>query len=435
MSDADAPAALAPEVNQALFGARLPWVQHYRVQALQNFLGWPTPRQEDWKYTNINALSQKNWPQSAAAGTLSTLDLSACLPPQWGGDRLVLIDGHYSPAHSHLGGENQALTIQPLADAIDQPWVQTALAQCPAEHGVHQLNQALMQSGVVIDVPNGFTSQRPVLLLHVNTQTDQAHYLRHLVRLQDQAQLTLVEQYTSLDPAAAYVINIITEVHLARQAQLTHYALQLESASAYHLRTTRCRQDRDSVYRHFEFDWGAKLARQELQCELQESGAACELKGLYMPQGRQHVDNHTRVEHRVPHTSSAQLYKGILTERARAVFNGKVVVHPHAHDTQADQNNHNLLLSSQAEIDTKPELEIYNEAVKCTHGATIGQLDKEALYYMKARGIDAQTARDLLVYGFAEELVASIDWLPIYRLLEQKLLARLPQHECIEGLS
>jgi Fe-S cluster assembly protein SufD len=241
----------------------------------------------------------------------------------------------------------------------------------------------------------------------------------------------VIESYIGLEDAAENLTNAVTEIILHAGAALEHYRVQQESVQGYHVSSVHVQQEASSRYESHVIALGGALSRTDIETRLAAAGAETVLNGLYMAGGRQHVDHHTRIDHLAPHTRSAEYYRGVLAGRARAVFNGKVVVHPDAQKTDAHQTNANLLLSADAEVDTKPELEIYADDVKCSHGATVGQLDEDALFYLRARAIDLETARSLLTYAFAEDIISRMRFKPIRERLSRLVLGRLPEQELI----
>ena len=248
---------------------------------------------------------------------------------------------------------------------------------------------------------------------------------RNLVVMAEQSEATLIESYVGLDDAD-YFTNAVTEISLADNAILKHYKVQQESLNAYHIGSLNAWQGKNSQLESHSVSLGGALVRNDIHSQLDAEGANIVMNGLYMTSGRQHVDNHTRVDHLKPHTYSTENYRGVLNDRSRAVFNGKVVVHKQAQKIDAHQNNANLLLSDDAEIDTKPELEIYADDVKCSHGATVGQLDENMLFYLRSRAIDEETARSLLTYAFADEVISKIEFMPIRNRLEYLVVGQLP---------
>ncbi len=304
-----------------------------------------------------------------------------------------------------------------------------------ATHPFNALNTALFGDGALLRIPNGVALERPVHLVFVTTpgETPIATYPRVLLVLGQDARAEVVETFCAAGEGK-YFTDVLTEAFLEAGARLAHAKVQREGPGAIHVATLQVEQAADSELASHSVSLGAQLARNDINVRLAEPGAHATLDGLLLAGKRQHTDFHTLIEHLVPRCSSEELYKGILDGRARGVFNGRVIVHPDAQHTDAQQSNHNLLLSRDAEIDTKPQLEIYADDVKCAHGATVGQLDEAMVFYLRARGIDEATARAMLVYGFAREIV---DRTPVEALrgpLARELLARLPNANELGGI-
>jgi Fe-S cluster assembly protein SufD len=271
------------------------------------------------------------------------------------------------------------------------------------------LNTAFFADGAAIVVPRGFSLPVPVHVLHVTdaAAARAAVHPRALVVVEAQAAATVVESYLALSDAT-YLTNAVTEISLGEGAQLTHVRVQREGARAFHVGLAQAQQARDSRYSSFSFATGAQLARANIYTSMAGPGGEARLDGLYLVDGSQHVDHQTRIEHLAPNCASREVYKGVLGGAAHGVFNGQVYVHPEAQKTDGKQTNNNLLLSPDAQIDTKPQLEIFADDVKCTHGATVGRLDEIALFYLRSRGLPAEEARRLLTYAFAADVLEGI---------------------------
>jgi len=409
-----------------------------RQSALQEFrnLGFPTRRQENWKYTDVRKLCKHEFRINddvidLPAGRIESLPIAR---PDC--HELVFVNGRYSPAHSRTDNLAAGIIVTDLATALNQQpeMVSDHIARYSdtASSGFTALNTAFLQQGSVISLAAGVVLDKPVHLIHINTQQQQPYsgQLRNLILLGDNSESTVIESYFGLDDAV-YFTNSVCEIRLDPGSRLQHYRIQQESSNSFHLGHTTVRLQKDSRYESSVVSLGAELSRTDLNCRLEQSGAECVLNGLYMVNGQQHTDHHLRVDHTVEATTSTQNYRGILDEQGRAVFNGKVVVHKGADKTDARQSNANLLLSDKAEIDTKPELEIYADDVKCSHGATVGQLDQNMLFYLRSRGIDEHTARSLLTFAFAGEIIRNIHMASIRERLEQLVLGRLPDAETI----
>ena len=410
------------------------WLTDLRQGAVEQFAtsGLPHARLENWKYTDVKALAKRDFslPKKTDAAELVA---EKSLGVQ--GLRLVFVDGLFSPEQSDLGELPKGVNVLPLADNANA--AKTVLGQVAAANfsGFTALNLASWQDGVLIDLANNAVLEQPVYLQFVSTAQDNAVLIqpRILIKAGVHAQATVIEHYSGAEEAASFS-NVVTEVDLADGAQITHYKLQQESAKQYHVASLHVQQQRDSRFTSHNICLGGKLARQDIQVELNAEGAEVYLDGLYLGNNRQHLDNHTLVNHNAPHTNSNEDYKGILNDRSRGVFNGRAVVHKNAQKIEAHQSNANLLLSDKAEIDTKPELEIYADDVKCSHGSTTGQLDESALFALRSRGIDEAMARGLLTLAFANEVIDRIEIPEVHDQIEEAVAGRLPEKFNLKGL-
>jgi len=294
------------------------------------------------------------------------------------------------------------------------------------------LNTAFLQDGAFIHVPLGRIVEEPVHLLFVSTsrQEPAVAYPRNLFVLEEGAQLTVTESYAGLD-AGVYFTNTVTEAAVKGGAVLDHYKLQRESERAFHVATLEIEQGRRTNVSDGSFSLGGGLVRNDVNQRFTAEGGEIAMNGLYSVTGLQHVDNHTRIDHLTPHCTSRELYKGILDGRARGVFYGNIIVHPGAQKTNATQTNKNLLLSKEALVDSIPGLQIYANDVKCKHGSTTGQIDEDSVFYLRSRGIDAETARAILTYAFAREVVDLVRVPAMRATLGVLLLSRLPNSEAV----
>jgi Fe-S cluster assembly protein SufD len=266
-----------------------------------------------------------------------------------------------------------------------------------------------MFDGLFLYVPKNVKIEKPIQCLFISTQEfqDSMQHLRNLIIVEENSQVTLFETYVS-ETEKKYFNNIVTQIYLGNHSQINYYKYQQESENGYHIANTQIHQQANSCVNSFHFSLGSQLAREDLAVSLNQSGAECALYGLYLLDNRQHIDHHTRIDHHVSNCTSYELYKGILAAQSVGVFNGKIIVHPQAQRSNAQLVNQNLLLAKTAEINTKPELEIYADDVKCSHGATVGQIDDESLFYLRSRGIEEQTAQNILTYAFASEVINQI---------------------------
>ena len=414
-------------------GAGLPaWLQSGRNAALEAFRagGFPTQRQEEWKYTDVRPIAGRKF-RRAGTNTPAAANASAAAQRLDTGTELVFIDAIHAAALSG-GVPATGTAFLPLSVAIrERPdFVEAHLTRHAdiRRNGFIALNTALIGDGAVIHVEDGTTVDAPIHLLFAaggDAASPIAAYPRNLIVLGRNARATVIENYAGPD-GVEYLTNAVTEIVLGPGAVLEHCRLQQEGSQGFHVGGTIVRQERDSRFISHVLSLGAALSRGDLDVQLAGEGAAASLNGLYVCGGRQHIDNHLRVDHLKPRTTSEQTWRGVLDGRSRAVFNGKVVVHKDAAKTDARQSNANLLLSDEAEVDTKPELEIYADDVKCSHGATVGRLDPDMLFYLRSRAIPEQVARSLLIYAFAEDLIRRIGVKPIRERVERIVAGRLP---------
>jgi len=411
-------------------------VQALRQQAADIFAraGLPGRRNEDWKYTDLSRLTAtlgETWwkpsnAETAASGTLEIEGLDAY--------QLVFVAGVFQPQQSSIPNGVQLL---PLAELLaDDP---NKSAHClfkldesaPLFNGILAANTALAKDGLCACIGENVKLDKPLHVVHVGNNT--AHVLNG-VMLGQGAEATLIEHFIGSDANSAGLSNIATYVRLQDNASLVHYRLQLEGPKQFHIGRTEVKQARDSRYTLHAVELGSNLSRADIVVNLAEAGASCELNGLFVASGRQHIDHHTRIDHNAPHCVSREKYRTVLDGRSHAVFNGKIVVAEGAVKTDSAQSNANLLLSRNAEIDTKPELEIYNDDVKCAHGVTVGQLDETQLFYLKSRGLSEQEARQLLTFAFADEILAAMGIKAVRRFIEHAAFAKLPNMTDLEGL-
>lgn len=414
------------------------WAASLRDRGMAAFRaqGFPTTRHEDWKYTNLRPIQKRQF--ASAAGHRVEAGDSVRVPRIDGlaAHRIVFVDGCYEAPLSDDAALPEGITIQPLSEALarESDGLSQALSLTGRldEHSFAALNTALLEDGLWIQVAAGAHIDLPLHVVFTTRTSDTAlaTHPRIVVTADDNSELTLIEQFTG-DADAAGLTNALTQASLGQGARLEHYTLQEQATTSFHIAGIHVDQARDSRYESHLINLGGALVRNDLHVRLAEPGAETLLNGFYLVSGRQHVDNHTRVDHLAPHTTSEETYRGVLSGRSRAVFNGKAIVHPGAVKIEAAQSNRNLLLSSSAEVDTKPELEIYADDVRASHGATVGQLDENAMFYLLSRGIDRQTARSLLTFAFADEVIARLRIESLRRHVERQAASRLPDSDQI----
>jgi len=411
-------------------GAGLPWLQRTRAVAFERFaeLGFPTLRDEDWKYTSVATLEKRAF--KFVPESLNGVRADQVAPLALGDSHLlVFVNGRHAPGLSRLGRLPSGADVGSLAQALaKRPDRFEALLTRDAEAlvtGFTALNAAFWADGATIDLAAGCVVEKPIHLLFITTDADLAVHPRNIIRAGAGSQVEIIEHYVGLNDAA-YFTNAVTHIEVDTSAAVIHTKLQQEGLRGYHIADIRADQERDSRFTSQSFALGGLLSRNDIATRLDAQGCEATLIGLYMANGRQHMDHHTLIDHARPRGTSREFYKGVLDGAARAVFNGKVIVRPDAQQTDAHQSNRNLLLSEHAEVDTKPQLEIYADDVKCSHGATVGQLDAEQIYYLRSRGMDDAAARALLTFAFAEDVATRVSCVPLRSRLEQLLRGRLP---------
>ncbi len=420
------------KVRATLPGNELPWLANLRDAAVQRFSesGYPTPRDEAWKYTNVAPIVKKGFVPLEGAEDSAGIDISPWLLTDSDALRLVFVDGHLAPALSDADALPGGVIVASLKDRLRhapaelEGWLASHAPDAP--RGFAELNTAFMSDGAVVRIPAGVTVERPIHLLYFARESGRpgAAFLRNLVIVEEGGAATIVQHYVSAGGAQS-LVNSLTQCIIGDGAALEHYKINEQGDGIYHFAAVHARLGRDSRYVSHNLQAGGRLARSDLHAELAGEGCACTMNGFYIGRGRQHIDNYTRIEHRVPHCSSRELYKGVLDGHSRGIFNGHVIVHQDAQKTDAQQMNHNLLLSDGAEADTRPQLEIYADDVKCSHGATIGQLDRDALFYLKARGIDDLVARRMLIGAFSSEITGQLTLAPVRERFERLVASRL----------
>jgi Fe-S cluster assembly protein SufD len=411
------------------------WLEDLRARGASRFsaLGFPTVREEEWRFTNVAPIANGEFvPAGAvalAAGDLETFPFGAAE------HRLVIVNGRFSPEWSRLGGLPAGVAAGSLADLLRSG---SALGGLPLEgrlgaladvddRAFAALNTAHLEDGAYLHVPANTAVAEPIQILFVSAQGSSAKgtvsHPRVLIVAEDGSDATVAESYAGA--GGEYFTNAVTEVFVGENARLDHYKVQQESLGAFHVGSMHVRAARSATFSSHSFSLGGRLVRNDVLARLDGEGAEVTLNGLYLADRDRLVDNHTTIDHAQPHCPSHEIYKGILGGRARAVFNGKIIVRPDAQKTDAKQTNRALLLSDDALINTKPQLEIFADDVKCTHGAAIGQLDEEALFYLRARGLTAFEARDLLIHAFAGEILDRVRIEPLKAALETELYAQL----------
>ncbi len=425
------------ESKDSLPGTSLAWLKEAREQGVDHFakVGFPTLRDEAWKYTNLAAIKKREFKLTRAEKTtLKKEDLAAFRFTDLETVELVFINGIFSSELSDPLDQEEGIVLQNLSAWLVEENDQDLTIKA-GENIFASLNNAFMTDGAVLQIEKNAVLKKTIHLIFVATETDDAimTYPRIDIRLGANAEAKLIESYVCIG-AAKNLTNTLTNIVADENSQLEHYRIQEENTAAYHIANVFIDQKKDSRVTSHSVSLGASLARVDIKVSLGAEGSENILNGLFMGKGRQHTDHHILVDHLSPHTRSEEYFKGILDNGSRGVFNGKVIVHEDAQKIEAIQSNKNLLLSPNAEIDTKPELEIYADDVKCAHGATIGRLNDAELFYLQSRGIDEEKAREILTYAFADDVICRMSLEPVRKHLEQKLVGQLSSIDNIGDL-
>jgi len=404
------------------------WLMPIRETAISRFkeLGFPSRRDEQWRFTNISPISKTPFKLSEPGeSALAASDIDGALVPGLEGARLVFVEGYFSDALSSIGSLPDGVMVKSLKDALssERELVEKHLTRYVdlTDDAFSALNTAFMQDGLFVFVPRGIILEAPIYALYVSTAAaaPTISHPRNLIVLEESAEASVVEDYVSLDSGGVHFSNVVTELVAGENSTLNHYLLERENDSSFNVSTFRIEQQRDSAVASHTALIGGSLVRNNIHPVLAGEGADCLINGVFMGRGTQHMDNFMMVEHASPHCNSRQFYYGVLDDKSRGVFSGRIVVHKDAQKTDAKQTNRNLLLSDAAQVDTKPQLEIYADDVKCTHGATIGQINKDALFYLRTRGIPEDGARSILLVAFAGECIERMPLEPVREFLQR----------------
>lgn len=415
------------------------WLARARTDALDRFLekGFPTTRDEEWRFTSVAPIASSTFILPALAtsetdGEAESLKKRFSLGEK-GTHEMVFVNGRWSPSLSSLGELPESVVVTSLAEALSNgryaDVLQSALSRSDRGHEetpFFDLNEAFLSDGAFVYVPDNVVVDRPIHLVFLSLVSNEPIVVhpRNVVVGESGSQVHLIETYAGAD-GAVYWTNAVTHVRAASGAVVDHYKLQRESAAAFHVASLDYVQGRSASVSNHSLSLGARLARHDIRSELDGEGSDVTLNGLYIVKGAQHVDHHTVVDHRVPHCTSRELYKGVLDDESSGVFNGRVIVRPDAQKTDSKQSNKNLLLSKDALVNTNPQLEINADDVKCAHGATIGQLDPEALFYLRSRGVPQRDARKILTEGFVADVSDRIRLDPVREALRGLLFRKV----------
>ena len=396
--------------------------------------GFPTKREEEWRFTDINPILSESFTlaDSDNIANIKKSDISQLTFKNWSGPMLVFIDGQFAEHLSDMNAGQSGLTINSLDFVLknDQKSLLDTFVEFEtySENAFSALNTAFIKDGAVIKLEKNVIADKPIHLLYISTKQNKPQLInpRNLIYLSENSQAALVESHFNLNDGE-YFNNPVTEIRIAENARLNHIRIQNESGMAFHIGSIFVDQKQNSHYFSTSLTFGGKIARNNIYTKLDGEGIESILNGLYMGHGDQLLDNHTFIDHAKPRCESHELYQGILTDNANGVFSGKIMVHPDAQKTDAKQSNNCLLLSDEARINSKPQLEIYADDVRCTHGATVGQLNEEGIFYLRSRGISEQQAKNILTYAFVEQVIEGIGIASVRNYVDDIILNRLKE--------
>jgi Fe-S cluster assembly protein SufD len=411
-------------------------IQRAAIQRFSNDLNFPNRRNEEWKYTNVTELLQTLYKQPKLV-EIAAEDIKPFLFEKLDAYLLVFVNGQYNKVLSSKDELSKEIIVQDISSGLqeDGQTKETAskyLSKWSSEamNSFMVLNTAFAQNGIYIDVPDGLVVDRPVHILNIAYTEDESTVIspQKIIVAGENSKLTVIETYHHLtNSQQTYFTNTVTQLVLKRNAIVDHYRIQDEDENAFFINNTEIEQLRDSTYSSYVVDLGGKLVRNNLNSILKDSGTTTNFYGLSVGVNKQHIDNQTFIDHAYPNCDSNELYKGILMDEAKGVFNGKIMVRKDAQKTNAFQQNHSLVLSKTAKMNSKPQLEIYADDVKCSHGATIGKLNKEALYYMRSRGLSENEAVSILKQAFLTEITELIKIDAVREKVEQMLVDKFKQ--------
>jgi Fe-S cluster assembly protein SufD len=430
MADKDSYLSSLAAIEPKLTDKAPPWLQGVRKTATEQFAeqGFPVTKDEDWRFTRVRPLLGHDF--ELAAEPVQSNGLGSQLEKlsfaDEGMHRIVFVNGHYDESLSSLADVPDGVRVENLGTAVekDDGSIEKHLSRIAdvSKNPFTALNTAHILGGAFIHLPEKAVVEKPIHVLFATRSGDKsvASHPRTLVVAETGSRATVVESYVGLEEEL-YFTNAVTEIVVKDNARLDHCKLQKESRAAYHIGSLQTHVGKDARFLTDNICLGGAFVRNDVGAVLGGEGIDCTLDGLYLAGGSQHVDNHTAIEHANPHCDSHELYKGILDASARAVFNGRIHVHPDAQKTDAKQSNRCILLSDDAQVNTNPQLEIYADDVKCTHGAAVGQIDENAVFYMRARGINLAMAKHMLIHAFANEILEKISVEPLRERLADDL--------------
>ena len=433
-----APAAYAPELEAALAAPQPLWLRELRARAGERFaeLGFPSMRQEEWRFTNVAPVARTRFAPPPIRFDPAAVGRAVAPHRLPGAHEVVFVDGRFAPELSapatDLSGCEAVSLAALLADRPERLEAHLGRHAAFVERPFAALATALFADGAAVLVPRRTVVERPIhLIFHASGgDVPTAHFPRVLAVVGEASQLTLIETFCGGE-GAPYLVAPVTEIVAEASAVVDHYKLQSDSATAFHLALLHVETGRAASVSTQTFSLGAAIARHDVEGALVGEGSETTLNGLYLVRDRQLADFHMRVDHAAPHTTSHELFKGVLNGRGRGVFNGRIHVHRQAQKTDAKQTSRNLLLSDEALVNANPQLEIFANDVRCTHGSTVGQLDDLAVFYLRSRGIGREAARSLLTYAFASDLVERVKVPALHDQLQEFLLGWIPQGEIV----
>lgn len=419
----------AAAFRESLALEKIDWLREWREQAFAYFTenGFPNVQNEEWKYTNVTLAAQENF--DAKTGSDFTGEQTApFIFDESRNSVLVFTNGGFNENLSNIDAIKDARVLSFADAANDEKYAEIFKSKLGSlvdseKNGFTALNAAFIGKGIFLHLPKETKTDAPIQILFL-TGEGKAAFPRVLIVAEKFSEATIIETYARSEESK-YLTNSVVEISVAEEAKIKHFRVQRESHRAFHVSNTAAEVERGSVYDTTAITLGARLSRHDVSLKFNAEGGEAFVDGLYFLGGEQHHDTHSTIKHDVPNCTSHQTYKGILNDKSRGVFNGKVFVAVGASGTDGYQSNKNLLLSNDARVDTKPQLEIFNDDVKCSHGATVGQLEEEELFYLLSRGLSETLAKNLLTYGFAEEIVNKIEIESIKRQLDEAVLNRL----------
>lgn len=423
---------------KTLPGAELSWLRSARRHAFERFeaLRFPTTRSEEWKYTNVSAIGQRPWHFASSRG--DNVDVSAIVDDlvlDKTATRLVFVNGRHAPRLSRIGDLPEGAFVGSLTRALREipERLEPLIARVMPHDGFAALNAAFRSDGYVVVLPAACRIESPMQMLFIAEETGLATHPFNVVLAEQASHCAIVEQFVGVADDS-YLTNAVTRIVAAEGADISHCRIQEEARRAFHVARMDVEARCSSRVASHAYAFGSALSRVDIDVNLAGTDARTDVNGLYFARGRQHMDHHTRIEHELPRCTSREHYRGVIDDASHGVFDGRVIVHQGAQQTDAHLANQNLLLSHDAEIDTKPQLEIYADDVKCTHGATVGRLDETQLFYLRARGIDESVARATLVWAFARDVIDRMNADSVRARLTKLLLARTPEAARIREL-